>query len=129
MSAALLPLAEGGTLERVLAARTSIRSGEAVTVLLAVARAIADLHAAGWAGAVPDAETVAFRADGRPVLTRLDRAGPLTPGRAAADRAAFHAFARSVCGAVDDAGGVAIAAGVAAAVLSARDRTRCRRPC
>ncbi|WP_348788006.1 hypothetical protein [Leifsonia sp. NPDC080035] len=108
ISSVLLPHARGGTLNALLAARVGIGSGEAATILLAMARALAHLHAAGWAGAVPSTEAVAFRADGCPLLVRMDTVRPWTAEIARDDRREYRAFVRAVCGAVGDGGGQAL---------------------
>ncbi|MGN6427403.1 MAG: hypothetical protein ACTHMF_11345 [Leifsonia sp.] len=100
VSSVLLPQAQGGTLNTLLAARATFGAGEAATILLATARAIAHLHAFGWAGVAVSTETVAFRADGCPVLARMDTVRPWTAALADADRAAYRTFAAAVCGAV-----------------------------
>lgn len=80
----LLEYAPGGSVEALLRARGALPVGEAVTLLVPVARALAHLHQAGaWHGDV-SASNVLFKADGAPVLGDPGLAGELgQPGAAA----------------------------------------------
>ncbi|WP_456817828.1 hypothetical protein [Cellulomonas sp. URHB0016] len=61
----------GPTLHELRAARAPLCDGEAVTVTIPVAGALAALHDAGLAHGAVDAATVVVQSDGRPVLTDL----------------------------------------------------------
>ncbi len=98
--ALLLERPGGGTLEERLGAGPPLRAGEAVTILLGVATALSDLHAAGWGGALTRPAYVAFRTDGCPVLAWLERPVPLDDDAEAADRRAFRSLSRAVCDAI-----------------------------
>lgn len=100
-----------GTLDDALARADGLAIGEAVTVLAAVARGLADLHAGGRAGVLLAARDIGIRDDGCPILTGLDRLRPLDRGTAREDLRAFAELAATVCSAV---GG-----GRAAALLAA----------
>ncbi|GIG19797.1 hypothetical protein Cch01nite_05210 [Cellulomonas chitinilytica] len=62
---------EGPTLDELRAARAPLGDGEAVTVAIPVADALAALHDAGLVHGAVDASTVVVRPDGRPVLVDL----------------------------------------------------------
>ncbi|MBO9554003.1 hypothetical protein [Cellulomonas sp.] len=63
--------ADGVTLDELRAARAPLCDGEAVTVTVPVAGALAALHDAGLAHGMLDASSVVVRPDGRPLLTDL----------------------------------------------------------
>ena len=89
-----------GTLDDALARADGLAIGEAVTVLAAVARGVADLQAGGRAGVLLAAPYVGFRDDGCPILTGIDRLRPLDHGTARDDLGAFAELAATVCSAV-----------------------------
>ncbi|WP_043993624.1 hypothetical protein [Leifsonia xyli] len=119
VTAVLVQNASRGSLRTLLEERPALSAGAAATILVGVARALADLRAAGWAGAAPTSDSVGFRADGCPVLTRLDGVRPTDASAELADRRAVHALARSICLAVPRAA----AAGLFAAVEGALAHT------
>jgi hypothetical protein len=61
----------GTSLARLRAARSPLSDGEAVTVVVPIAGALAALHRAGLAHGAVRADAVVVEADGRPVLTDL----------------------------------------------------------
>ncbi len=89
-----------GTLDDALARADGLAIGEAVTVLAAVARGVADLHAGGRAGVRLAPPYVGFRDDGCPILTGIDRLRPLDHGTAREDLGGFADLATTVCSAV-----------------------------
>lgn len=89
-----------GTLDDVLAQADGLSIGEAVTMLAAAARGVADLHAGGRAGVLLAPPYVGFRDDGCPILTGIDRLRPLDHGTAREDLGAFAELATTVCSAV-----------------------------
>lgn len=118
-----------GSLADLLRRRGAIEAGEAVTILVPVARALARMHAAGVAHGALSPADVHFRADGAPVLTGfgsalLFRAGlpEIEREREAgvrADRAALRGLAVTV---LDRVGGArAAAAGALGATLAEGD--------
>ncbi|WP_041767418.1 hypothetical protein [Leifsonia xyli] len=115
VTAVLVQNASRGTLRALLEECPALSAGAAATILVGVARALADLRAAGWAGAAPTSDFVGFRADGCPVLTRLDGVRPTDAAAELADRRAVRALARSIFLAVPRAA----AAGLFAAVEGA----------
>jgi hypothetical protein len=128
-----------GTLDDALARADGLAIGEAVTVLAAVARGLADLHAGGRAGASLAAWYIGFRDDGCPILTGIDRLRPLDRGTAREDLGAFAELAATVCSAVRGGTGAALLAAstagghrswddVIAAVLRAADPIAIARP-
>jgi hypothetical protein len=98
--ALLLEHAPGGSLDALLDRRRSIRCGEAVTVLLAVAEGLRALHAAGWSHGSLTARSVVLRGNGCPVVGSLESAISATAESLAADRSAFRALAERVTEAV-----------------------------
>ncbi|NUU05638.1 hypothetical protein [Leifsonia sp. C5G2] len=120
VDAVLLADAPGGTLAELIARRSGVPGGEAATVLLCVARGIAALHAAGWAGPTLSLEGVEFAADGCPTLGILDMVVALQPEAAVADAEAYHAFARWLCLRVVDGSGMRLLAAVEGALRSGR---------
>lgn len=117
VSAALVQHASRGSLRTLLEERPELAIGAAATILVAIARAVADLHTAGWAGATPTIDTVAFRADGCPVLGSLNGIRPLSAAGSEADRATFRAFAAVVCRAVPGRGAAGLLAAVEGALV------------
>ncbi|MCI0155797.1 hypothetical protein KNO15_03710 [Leifsonia shinshuensis] len=89
-----------GTLGDLLARAVGLAIGEAATVLVAVARGLADLHACGRAAAVLTPGCIGFRGDGCPILTGIERLRPLDPETGREDLRAFAALAETVCSAV-----------------------------
>jgi hypothetical protein len=71
----------GGSLDELLAHRSRIRVGEAVTVLASVARGVHDLHLAGWSHRKLSAREILFDPSGRPVIVGLGSATRLGTGR------------------------------------------------
>ena len=63
---------DGPTLSELLVHRRRITAGEAVTIVIGVARAVAALHAAGYCSAALGPDHVRLDGDGRPVLIGLD---------------------------------------------------------
>ena len=116
IASALLQHSPSGTLRMLLEERPGLALGEAATILIGAARALVELHAAGWAGAPPTTDAIAFRADGCPVLTRLDGVRSYSEAGGRSDSATFHAFARSVCLAVPRGEGAPLFAAVEGAL-------------
>jgi len=104
----------GGTLDELLARRAMLAVGQAVTVLVAVARGLADLHACGRAGVGLTTHDVGFRHDGCPVLMGIDTVRPLDHDAAKADVKAYAILAATVCAAVGGAPGAALLAAATA---------------
>jgi hypothetical protein len=75
--ALVLDLAEGGSLAGLVAARGRLDPGETVTVTVALARTLADLHARGLVHGDLTPSNVLLTADGRPLLADLGVAGVL----------------------------------------------------
>jgi hypothetical protein len=71
----VLELAEGGSLDDVLAARGTLSPGEVVTACAPVAQALAELHAHGMVHGHVAPDSVLFSADGRPMLGDLGTGG------------------------------------------------------
>ncbi len=128
-----------GTFDDALARADGLAVGEAVTVLAAVARGLADLHEGGRAGVLLAARCIGFRDDGCPVLTGIDRLRPLDRGTAREDLGAFAELAATVCSAVRGARAAELLAAstagghrswddVIAAVLRAADPIGIARP-
>ncbi len=101
-----------GTLDELLARDIGLTPGEAATVLVAVARGLADVHACGWAGVLLTPAAVGFRDDGCPVLTGADRRRALDHAAAKEDLDAYAALAAATCAAVSDERGAALLAAV-----------------
>lgn len=97
-----------GTLADLLARDPTPAAGEAVTILAGVARALADIHGSGWAGVVLRTDDVAFRADGCPVVTGIDRLGRFQRVTAQADLQLYAELASAVCAAVGGSSGAAL---------------------
>jgi len=107
----LLERLELGSLATLLAERSTIAAGEAVTILVPVAEALDTIHASGVAHGAISAGRVLFRATGAPVLAGFSHCSlfepDLTPAELAervdvrADRAALCALVRVVLGRVD----------------------------
>lgn len=70
----VMPLAEGGSLAEVIAARGSLTAGELVTVLVPIARAVHRLHSLGLVHGDIKPANVLLTADGRPLLSDLGAA-------------------------------------------------------
>ncbi|WP_394159600.1 serine/threonine protein kinase [Galactobacter valiniphilus] len=64
----VMELVPGGTLEGLMEARGTLPVGEAVTLLVPLARALAHLHAAGVSHGDVAPQNIMFRADSSPVL-------------------------------------------------------------
>jgi hypothetical protein len=102
----ILERLELGSLARLLAARSQLDAGEALTILAPLGAAIDTMHSSGVAHGGIGASTVLFRATGAPVFACFGRAAVfeagLTPARLArepavlADRAAFARLATTV---------------------------------
>ncbi|MER1997604.1 MAG: serine/threonine-protein kinase [Arthrobacter sp.] len=96
----LLEYAPGGSLEQLLAARGTLGPGEVVTVLVAVGRALACLHAEGTVHGGVAPGNVLFTAEGKPLLAGFGAAKPVqgfadredgSPDSAPSEGAAPHA--------------------------------------
>jgi serine/threonine protein kinase len=70
----VLELAEGGSLDDLLAARGTLSAGEVVTTCAPIAQALAELHARGIVHGHVAPDSVLFSADGRPMLANLGTA-------------------------------------------------------
>lgn len=81
-----LQAVSGPVLVEVLASRGRLPLGEAVTIVISAARAVAALHSAGFCGVSLGAETIRFDSAGTPMILGLDdvreivRAGAQGPG-------------------------------------------------
>jgi hypothetical protein len=75
----VLELAEGGSLDDLLAARGTLSPGEVVTACAPIAQALAELHAHGIVHGHVAADSVLFSADGRPMLAEPGTAVPGPP--------------------------------------------------
>lgn len=104
----------GGTLADLLTRRVWLSAGEGATVLTAVARGLADIHACGRAGVLLTTSHVGFRDDGCPILTGGGPLRPLDEARARADVKAYALLAAAVSSAVGGAEGVALLAAATA---------------
>jgi hypothetical protein len=100
----------GGTLDELLARRARLAAGEGATLLAAVARGLADLHACGRAGARLTPRDVGFRDDGCPILTGVRLLRPLSEEAARADVKAYALLATTVCTTVSAEAGAALLA-------------------
>ena len=67
----VLELAEGGSLDDLLAVRGTLSAGEVVTACAPIAQALAELHARGIVHGHVAPDSVLFSADGRPMLANL----------------------------------------------------------
>ncbi len=67
-SGVVMELVPGGSLEGLMEARTTLPVGEAVTLLVPLARALAHLHEAGVSHGDVAPQNIMFRADSSPVL-------------------------------------------------------------
>ncbi|HEX2361567.1 MAG TPA: serine/threonine-protein kinase [Jiangellaceae bacterium] len=76
----VLELAEGGSLDDLLAARGTLTPGEVVTACAPIAQALAELHGNGIVHGRVSPASVLFAADGRPMLADLGT-GPLADGQ------------------------------------------------
>lgn len=100
-----------GTLDHLLSGTGRLTAGEAVTVLAAVARCVADLHASGLGGVGLRPADIGFRDDGCPMLTAVDHLRSLDQQTMGEDVAAFAELAATLCRAVDhERGGIVLAA-------------------
>jgi serine/threonine protein kinase len=70
----VLELAEGGSLDDLLADRGTLSAGEVVTACAPIAQALAELHAHGIVHGHVAPDSVLFAADGRPMLANLGTA-------------------------------------------------------
>ncbi len=71
----VLELAEGGSLDDLIAERGTLGPGEVVTACAPIAQALAELHAHGIVHGRVAADSVLFSADGRPMLANLGTGG------------------------------------------------------
>ncbi|MFF1574115.1 hypothetical protein ACFVWR_15340 [Leifsonia sp. NPDC058292] len=85
-----------GDLRGHLARRGTIRLGEAVTLLLAVADGLRALHDAGWTHGSLTTDRVMLRRDGCPVIADLRWASVADRETVAVDRAAYRGVAEDV---------------------------------
>ncbi|HEV7185676.1 MAG TPA: protein kinase [Leifsonia sp.] len=85
----LVEHAPGGDLSRLLGRRSSMRAGEAATILLSVAHGLEALHDSGWAHGGVTPRAVVFRRDGCPAIASLANARPLTSSALDEDRRSF----------------------------------------
>jgi serine/threonine protein kinase len=83
--AMVLDHAAGGSLAGLVRSRGPLMPGEVVTVLVALGRALADLHAGGVVHGDLSPGNVLFTGDGRPLLADLGLAAVLGADRDAAD--------------------------------------------
>lgn len=81
-----------GTLAHLLAGRSALSPGEAVTVLAPLVAAIGALHSSGVAHGAISASAVMFRETGAPVLASFGHATVLAPGGSAVLLAASRAI-------------------------------------
>lgn len=112
--ALLLDRLARGSLGSLMRSREHLRTGEAITILAPLARALDRVHRAGAVHAGIRSDTVLFDAAGTPVLACFGRAFPiareLPPAQLAAqpgvalDLTAFAALSRAVLAQVDDPG-------------------------
>ncbi|WP_210505810.1 hypothetical protein [Naasia sp. SYSU D00057] len=86
----------GGSLADLLQRRGELSAGEAVTVLVSVARALAALHGAGVACGRLRADDVLFDADGTPVVAGLCRCEELTSHNGDSDARSFAVLASAL---------------------------------
>lgn len=105
----LLEYAPGGSLSALLAARGPLPTGEAVTLLVPLAAALAHLHAAGAVHGDMSPDNVLFRADGAPVLADPGPATALGEHRDGAGTEGFAAPEAEHTGAADVYGWGALA--------------------
>ncbi|MDQ1576794.1 MAG: eukaryotic-like serine/threonine-protein kinase, partial [Microbacteriaceae bacterium] len=94
----------GGSLAALLRERTSVRAGEAVTILASIARGLEDLHEAGFAHGRLTLATVMFAETGRPVLIGLGYAVTAAEASIAADYGRLELVARAVLSRVETEG-------------------------
>lgn len=105
-SALILERLGGGSVAKLVAERSRLRTGEAITILGPLATTLMRIHEAGVAHGGLAAERVLFDSDGSPVLVGFGSAQLLPPGlptamlsaneAVTADYAAFARLARSV---------------------------------
>ena len=88
--ALLLEYAAGGSAAAMVAARGSLPVGEAVTVLVGIAQALACLHGQGAAHGDVSPSNVLFDAEGRPLLADLGSVRLLGAGHAPAGTPGFE---------------------------------------
>lgn len=110
----VLAYPEHGDLDRLLAQRRGVRSGEAATILLGVAGGLEALHTSGWAGPGLASSDIVFLGDGCPALDAFDDVEPWTPDAAVTDAERFYALARAICLKVVDGSGMRLLAAVEA---------------
>ncbi|MDQ1608790.1 MAG: eukaryotic-like serine/threonine-protein kinase, partial [Microbacteriaceae bacterium] len=94
----------GGSLAALLRERTSVRAGEAVTILASIARGLEDLHEAGFAHGRLTLATVMFAETGRPVLIGLGYAVTAGEASIAADYGRLEIVAGAVLSRVEREG-------------------------
>lgn len=94
-----------GSLAELLARRPRLAAGEAVTILVSVARAVAELHRCGFVHGSLRGTGVLFDDAGTPVVTGFGSATALTPTTARGDARALAALAGRVLAAVPGAEG------------------------
>lgn len=109
--ALLLEHLSGDTLSRLVARRTFLRPGEAVTILVSILRGIRAVHTAGLAHRALSPSKVIFASDGRPVVVGLARATEITPGGVAADAAGLREIALLLADSVAQEAGEPASAG------------------
>ncbi|MDR6613581.1 hypothetical protein [Leifsonia sp. 1010] len=114
VDAVVLAYPEHGDLDRLLAQRRGVRSGEAATILLGVAGGLEALHTSGWAGPGLASSDIVFLGDGCPALDAFDDVEPWTPDAAVTDAERFYALARTICLKVVDGSGMRLLAAVEA---------------
>ncbi|WP_312178690.1 serine/threonine-protein kinase, partial [Arthrobacter sp.] len=112
----LLEYAPGDSLARLVAVRKTLTEGEAVTVLVAVARALACLHAEGAAHGDVSPGNVLFTAYGKPLLADFGTGRMLGEGRDGA--VGTPGFAAPAEPGTDDAGSRVSGAGLEADVYA-----------
>ncbi|MDQ1582419.1 MAG: hypothetical protein QOF36_473, partial [Microbacteriaceae bacterium] len=94
----------GGSLAALLRDRTTMRAGEAVTILASVARGLEDLHRAGFAHGRVNLATVMFAETGRPVLIGLGHTIEAGETSVTSDYGQLEVIARAVLSRVDGEG-------------------------
>jgi|GEM_PF-2234365 len=120
----LLEYAPGGSLSALLAARGPLPTGEAVTLLVPLAAALAHLHAAGTVHGDVSPDNVLFRADGAPVLADPGLATALGEHRDGAGTEGFAAPETEHTGAADVYGWGALAWFVLSGDVPGEERLR-----
>ncbi|BDZ46806.1 hypothetical protein [Naasia aerilata] len=101
------PRLSSWSLADLLARRTSLSAGEAVTILVSVARGVDALHERDLSHGALRPTGVLFDDAGTPALVRLSASRPLTPATALVDRRALAALAAVVLERVTEGGALA----------------------